>query len=243
MPRVAVVIPTYNRAAMLGDALASLDAQDEPCEVYVYDDGSEDDTARVARKHGACYIRAEHGGSVTISRNRAIAWALSKTQAPYIASLDSDDALARDAVRLKADHLDSHPDCGLVFTGLRFVSASRWKSKRGIDRRIDVSRYTPGDFSTFDRNVATGTVAFRRECWIPWREEIRLGGADLLWVYEQVTRGIGVGYIDKPLYYLRKHEGRNIYRWRGTEQAARDEERTRYIALVEAIGREHGYGA
>lgn len=241
LTRVAVVIPTYDRAAMLDDALTSLDAQHEPCEVYVYDDGSTDDTARVARKHGAAYTRCEHGGSVTVARNRAIAWALTQTRAPYIAGLDSDDAYTPDAVRAKADYLDAHPECGMVFTGIRFISASRWGSRRGIDRRIDVDRYTPGDFATFDRNVLTGTVAFRRELWTPWREDIRLGGADLLWVYEQVTRGVRAGYIDRTLYHLRKHEGRNIYRWRATDDDARAVERARYKRLVYAIAKEHGY--
>ncbi len=105
-----------------------------------------------------------------------------------------------------------------------------------------MSRYTPARLDTFSRNVHTGTAAFRREDWIPWREECVLGGADLLWLYEQVTRGVGVGYVDAVLYHCRKHDGRNIHAWRGTPKAAYDAHHERYMGLVEAIAREHGYG-
>jgi glycosyltransferase involved in cell wall biosynthesis len=240
--RVAVVIPTHDRADMLGDALASVAAQSERCEAYVYDDGSTDDTYSVASRFDCAYLKREHGGSVTTAFNRAVEWVLSRSEAPYIAWLGSDDAYARDAVRLRADALDAQAEAGIVFSGLRFVSASRWPSRRGTDHGIDVTRYTPGDISTFSRNVLTGTALFRREAWIPWREEIRLGGADLLWVYEQVTRGLRVGYVDASLYYLRKHDGRNITRWRGTDDEVRQAERRVYRRLVREIREEHGYG-
>lgn len=70
--RAAVIIPTYQRGHMLADALASLDAQDEPCEVYVYDDGRNiarwrgtDDEVRQAERRVyrrlVREIREEHG--------------------------------------------------------------------------------------------------------------------------------------------------------------------------------------
>lgn len=241
MSRAAVIIPTYQRGHMLADALASLDAQDEPCEVYVYDDGSTDDTAEIALAHGATYTRAPHGGSVTVARNAAVAWVLTITRAPYIAMLDSDDAYASDAVRRRADALDTGT-CDMVFSGIRFCRAPLFAKREGLDRHIDISRYAPGDFDSFDRNVHTATVMMHRDLWIPWREEIRLGGADLLWVYEQVTRGLRVGYVDAILYYLRKHDGRNIARWRGTDDDVRQAERRVYRRLVREIREEHGYG-
>ena len=239
--RVAVVIPTHDRADMLGDALASLAAQSERCEAYVYDDGSTDDTYEVASRFDCAYLKREHGGSVTTAFNRAVEWVLSRSEAPYIAWLGSDDAYARDAVRLRADALDAQAEAGIVFSGLRFVSASRWPSRRGTDHGIDVTRYTPGDLSTFSRNVLTGTALFRREAWIPWREEIRLGGADLLWVYEQVTRGVGVTYVPQTLYFCRKHEGRNIQRWRSLDQSVKDAEAVRYREIADEIRRDHGF--
>lgn len=249
MARMAVVIPTYNRAHMLGDALASLAAQDEACEVYVYDDGSTDGTEALVSAHpSVVYARGEHAG-ITAAFNRAVSLALSRSGAPYIAWLGSDDAYAQGAVRLRADHLDAHPEHGIVCTGLRFVGAHRWGSKRGTDHRIDVGRYAPARLDTFSRNVHTGsrnvhtgTAAFRREAWIPWREECGLGGADLLWLYEQVTRGVRVGYVDATLYYCRKHDGRNIHAWRAADKAEYAAHHERYMGLVEAIAREHGYG-
>ena len=66
-PRVSVVIPVYNGANFLGDAIDSALAQTwRDVEVIVVDDGSNDDgaTADVARSYGdrIRYLRTDHGG-------------------------------------------------------------------------------------------------------------------------------------------------------------------------------------
>lgn len=58
MPRITALLHTHNDALRLGRALDSL----RPCdEVLVIDDGSEDDTSRVAREHGATFKTAIPG--------------------------------------------------------------------------------------------------------------------------------------------------------------------------------------
>lgn len=91
LPRnsVTVVIPTYNRAALLGRALASLGAQTRrPEEIIVVDDGSSDGTAALVREcfGGVVYASQERAG-VSAARNRGIAQA----RGEWIAFLDSDD--------------------------------------------------------------------------------------------------------------------------------------------------------
>lgn len=64
-PRATVVIPAYNAAGTLADALAGLDAQTigrERFTVIVVDDGSTDDTAAVAARLGATVIRQANAG-------------------------------------------------------------------------------------------------------------------------------------------------------------------------------------
>lgn len=85
---VTVVIPALNRASVIGRALDSATGQvPPPGEVIVVDDGSSDDTAAVARAHGATVISLPQRGGSGPARNRAIAAA----RTGWIAFLDSDD--------------------------------------------------------------------------------------------------------------------------------------------------------
>ena len=86
---ISVIIPTYNRAEMLADALGSVAAQTyRDYEVIVVDDGSEDGTERTVRGVGRWvkYLRQAHAG-VSAARNRGVAAAGGE----WIAFLDSDD--------------------------------------------------------------------------------------------------------------------------------------------------------
>jgi glycosyltransferase involved in cell wall biosynthesis len=86
---VTVVIPAFNREPFLPAALASVERQRprRPAEVIVVDDGSTDDTAAVAERHGAHVIRHGRQRGAAEARNTGFAAA---TQ-PWVALLDSDD--------------------------------------------------------------------------------------------------------------------------------------------------------
>jgi len=87
---VSVVIPTYNRAALLDRALASVGKQTlQPLEVIVVDDGSSDDTEEVVARSETkpSYLHQRNRG-VSAARNRGTAVA----RGAWIAFLDSDDA-------------------------------------------------------------------------------------------------------------------------------------------------------
>src|SRR5271168_3299780 len=86
---ISVVVPTYNRADLLARAVESALAQTIPVrEILIVDDGSTDDTERVAAGFAAPvrYIRQANGG-VASARNTGIAAAAGE----WVAFLDSDD--------------------------------------------------------------------------------------------------------------------------------------------------------
>src|SRR3954468_10533282 len=91
-PRFSVVIPTYNRAAYLAEAVRSVRDQTYPAhEIIVVDDGSTDNTAQVVEilaNDGIPlrYLRQANQG-VAAARNRGIQAAAGD----WIALLDSDD--------------------------------------------------------------------------------------------------------------------------------------------------------
>lgn len=89
MPLVSVIIPTYNRAYIVGEAIDSVLSQTYPhVEVFVVDDGSSDNTTEVLRSFGRRIqvVRQQNAGPAA-ARNRA----LEAAQGEIITFLDSDD--------------------------------------------------------------------------------------------------------------------------------------------------------
>lgn len=86
---VSVIIPTYNRAAILGRAIESVLAQTlAPAEVIVVDDGSTDGTAALVRRdYPQCRYLAQENRGVSAARNLGISAATGE----WLAFLDSDD--------------------------------------------------------------------------------------------------------------------------------------------------------
>ncbi|MFN4276641.1 MAG: glycosyltransferase family 2 protein [Ferrovibrio sp.] len=90
-PTISVVIPTWNRADMIGTAIRSALAQTmPPLEVLVCDDGSTDTTRKIVYELGDARIRwlaGPRGGRPSIPRNRG----LRAAKGEWIAFIDSDD--------------------------------------------------------------------------------------------------------------------------------------------------------
>jgi glycosyltransferase involved in cell wall biosynthesis len=88
MPKVSVVIPTYNRRDFVREAMASVLAQTfRDFELLVIDDGSNDDTAAVVQEFdGVRYVFQANRG-VSAARNRGMAL----SNGDLLAFLDSDD--------------------------------------------------------------------------------------------------------------------------------------------------------
>jgi glycosyltransferase involved in cell wall biosynthesis len=115
MPEVSVIIPTYNRAKWVIDAVASVIAQDfADYEILVVDDGSTDDTCERLAVYGnkVRTIRMEHSGLPARARNRGI----QASQGPYLAFLDSDDRWHPTKLSRQLELIHDHPEAGLCCT-------------------------------------------------------------------------------------------------------------------------------
>jgi glycosyltransferase involved in cell wall biosynthesis len=113
-PEVSVIIPTYNRCAMLLEAIDSVLAQTASAfELIVIDDGSTDGTAEhLMRLRKTIRIeRIEHSGPAA-ARNRGVALA----GAPLIAFLDSDDLWAPTKLERQLAFMRANPGCAILQT-------------------------------------------------------------------------------------------------------------------------------
>lgn len=113
VPKVSVLIPTYNCGRYLAEAIDSVLAQTfSDYEIIVVDDGSTDNTAQVVAQYPEVkYIQREHCG-VSATRNAAIAAATGE----IVVFLDADDFWTSDKLEKQVDYLEENPDCMLVFT-------------------------------------------------------------------------------------------------------------------------------
>lgn len=113
-PMVSVIIPTYNRAVFLKEALESVFSQrNVEIEVIVVDDGSLDETSAVIESYGRSvnYIYQPNAG-VSAARNRGIEIARGR----WLAFLDSDDFWLPDKLEIQLDWLERRPDIKICQT-------------------------------------------------------------------------------------------------------------------------------
>ena len=114
---VSVVIPCYNSARYLAETIESVRLQTYPrIEIIVVDDGSTDETARIARSCGVRYIYQTNRG-ISAARNTGILHG----QGKYVLFLDHDDRLLPRAVETGVKLLEEHPDCTLAVGEHRYI--------------------------------------------------------------------------------------------------------------------------
>jgi glycosyltransferase involved in cell wall biosynthesis len=116
---VAVIIPTFNQAHFLTDAIMSILAQTRPAdEIIVVDDGSTDDpAAAVVRFQNIQLIRQDNRGP-SAARNTG----LFRSSANYVVFLDADDRLLPTALETGLRCIASRPDCAFVYGAIRSIS-------------------------------------------------------------------------------------------------------------------------
>jgi glycosyltransferase involved in cell wall biosynthesis len=115
---ISVVIPTYNRAREVGDAIDSALAQTRPAlEIIVIDDGSTDETPAVLARYGErIRVVRQNNQGVAAARNAGIAVA----RGDLLAFLDSDDVWLPRKLELQAARIEADPELGLVHCGVDF---------------------------------------------------------------------------------------------------------------------------
>jgi glycosyltransferase involved in cell wall biosynthesis len=125
---ISVVIPAFNRAGIVGEALSSVHSQTRsPLETIVVDDASTDGTADVAEREGARVIRLERNRGAAGARNEGIRAAAGEA----IALLDSDDYWEPHHLATVVSLLEQNPDASAAGSAMRMVGARTgvWKGR------------------------------------------------------------------------------------------------------------------
>jgi glycosyltransferase involved in cell wall biosynthesis len=159
MPKVSVIIPTYNREKLIGRAIESVLAQTyTDFEIIVVDDGSKDNTKVVVQQYkgNIKYVYQPNGGSSS-ARNRGI----KESTGEYIAFLDSDDIWIQEKLAIQVDILDRNKNIGIVCSRMPIFD------KEGRQIGFKPQEHIGKDFNELIAqwgDLPTSTVMTRREC-------------------------------------------------------------------------------
>lgn len=144
-PLVSAIIPTYNRANLIGRAIESAIAQSySNLEIMVVDDASKDNTQEVIntiKDPRIRYIRHQTNCGGAAARNTGIDAATGE----YVAFLDSDDFWLPNKLELQLSEIQNHPDSGKVVSYTQFKLDKGQEvsilPKRGKERTESVADY------------------------------------------------------------------------------------------------------
>jgi glycosyltransferase involved in cell wall biosynthesis len=210
-PRITVAIPVYNGARYLSHSLESVLQQDySNFEVVVYDDGSSDNSRKIAERFRIMDPRVRVYGSgvnlgVAHARNRILRLA----RGEYIALHDADDIMLADRLKSQVKILDENARVGLVF-GHNFVIRG---GRRTIEKTMKAWAYCGKNQGRFlrrsglvkaDCRFPTGSVMFRKEAASGgYDERLKLGSDQE--IFRRMRGKTGFYFLDKFAYVYRLH--------------------------------------
>ncbi|SVC88226.1 uncharacterized protein METZ01_LOCUS341080 [marine metagenome] len=113
-PKISIIVPTYNRANLLGEALHSIINQTyQGFELIVVDDGSTDDTVETMKLFPrAKLLTLKENSGVSKARNAGLASA----NGQFICFLDSDDLWDEKKLQVQVRWMENNIDCKICYT-------------------------------------------------------------------------------------------------------------------------------
>jgi glycosyltransferase involved in cell wall biosynthesis len=208
---VSVVIPTFNSAGFLVQAIQSVLAQTyQDFEIIVVDDASTDNTESAIQRFGnrVSYIRQESGGP-SAARNRGIL----QSRGELIAFLDADDLWRPTKLARQVEYMAQHSEAVLVYTDFTRgpePGSNNQSRLQAFQQRNPVSAFQGLLLENF---IATSTVMVRRSALATsGLFDPALRGSEDLDLWLRLAREPGrasprtFGFVDEVLVDVRQHE-------------------------------------
>jgi glycosyltransferase involved in cell wall biosynthesis len=207
--RVSIVIPTYNRADFLGEAIESALSQEYgDIEIIVVDDGSTDETASVVRSYDKLVKYVYQGNSgLSAARNTGVHC----SSGEFLVFLDSDDLLLPKKLEIQATFLREHADVAVVY-GNGYVM-----DEHGRLGPLEpyVVPFPPLDRSSF------GALLLEQNLFAVHAAMVRRGALPDDWPFDEslcafedwdlwlrlVLQGATFAYLDEKVAVYRRHPG------------------------------------
>ena len=199
---VSIIVPCYKQAHFLKESLQSvLEQTYTNWECIIVNDGSPDDTERIAK--GWCardsrfhYLKKENGG-LSSARNAGIATSTGE----YILPLDADDVLHKDYLEKLVPILFEDESLGIVSCYTKFFSTDITKTSFDLMPQGTYWRYL------LYVNQLIATSLYRKECWNivgGYDESMKKGFEDWDFWLNISKRDWNYKIIPEFLFYYRK---------------------------------------
>ncbi len=222
--KVSIVIPTFNRAYILGHALESVLAQEEcDFEVLVVDDGSTDGTRELVDSFASArirYIRHPLNRGCSAAYNTGIAAA----SGDLVAFLDSDDVWRPGYLKRQVDFLAAHPEVGLVFSNTEIPDGALTSYLRAFPKMLSEPSGSEYVFSSRQIYLCLlEEVPIKPSAAVVRRSALeRSGGFEEAWpsgtdwdLFLRLSQVVdSFGYIDAPLVVQRRTPDATHQLWR-----------------------------
>ena len=147
-PKITVLMPVYNGAAYVREAVESLLNQTfQDFELLIVNDGSTDDSMAIVSSFKEPRIKIVHNErnlGLIATLNRGIKLA----RAPYIARMDCDDVCLPERLAKQAGYLDRNPDCAVIATKIITFGPDNdelgiWNDDDNFATRTEILRRLP----------------------------------------------------------------------------------------------------
>jgi glycosyltransferase involved in cell wall biosynthesis len=228
MPKVSVIIPTYNRAQLLKEAIDSVLAQTyKNFELIVVDDNSIDNTKDVVEGYiknfqNIRYALNRHKKGAGGARNTGI----ESASGEWVAFLDSDDLWREDKLRLQMDLAGQHDEIGLIFTNFSCFPIEnkqcfvfRTYEDKKYAKFFSKAYWDRANLHTFIQKqpifaellktrlqIKTPSAVIKKALLADARYDEDLRINEDIDFFIRVILKCRVGYIDLPLVKIRRHE-------------------------------------
>jgi glycosyltransferase involved in cell wall biosynthesis len=203
-PAISVIMPAYNQAQYVSEAIQSVLDQTYPdFELIVVDDGSTDETQRILagiQDPRLCIIRQPNAG-LSAARNTG----LRKSSAPFVTFLDADDYFLPDKLEILSGYLEVQNDIGLVAGRARYVDQL---GKTILDTEEVLPRLALPEL-LLENPICVSAVLLRRSCLEhvgEFDETMRACEDWDLWL-RLLAEGYKMAWVDKPVVAYRIHPG------------------------------------
>lgn len=206
-PKISIIMPTYNRAALIGESIQSIRNQTyKNWELIILDDGSQDNTEVIVSNFNdqkIKYQKLQHTGIGGKTKNTG----LQISSGELVAFLDSDDLWADTKLEKQLTAFDQNPDAGYCLTGGYNFQEQRvpvdffYKQKQG--RKYGDLFY---DCFTSGLTAFTQALLFKKSCLTKcgvFKEDKSFSDVEFIYSLAYNFKGI---ILYEPLVYRRLHK-------------------------------------
>lgn len=206
--KFSVIIPLYNKAPYVAKAISSVLSQSfADFELIIVDDGSKDDSVRMAEKaiegRDHCQLIRQENAGVSMARNNGVAL----SHGDYLCFLDADDWWEATFLEEMSKLIEEFPDAGIYGTNYTIVNETKRKtrvSSVGVELGFEKGyiNYCHVYARTMYMPLWTGAVSIPRYVFDEMHgfpKGISLGEDFLLWI--RIALKYKVAFLNRPLAF------------------------------------------